>query len=314
MDNVSVIIPTYQCLEYLPKALGSVFNQTHRNFEVIVINDGGDLRTQRYLESLLDHRLRFLNTDGVGVAEARNLGVKEASGEYIAFLDADDFWLPNKLKMQVALHQSNPELALSFSNYVHVSERYEPFSDCFGFWNQLQDETDDVLLLSKPLDMIIANNIIGTSTVMLDAKMVEAFPLFKAELPYAEDWELWLRICEKYQVGVVNSIQAGYLVRQGSITNTKNRKLQQLACVNGILETYRESASFYDISPLAFKKANARILEGYADYYREAKSYSKAIALNVRSLIQDPQSRRLRRIMADGRELVLSNVKSTPQQ
>ncbi|MGI9949275.1 glycosyltransferase family 2 protein [Vibrio hyugaensis] len=313
MDKVTIIIPTYQCLEYLPKALDSVFHQTHLNFEVIVINDGGDLSTQRYLESLLDHRLRYLNTEGVGVAEARNLGVKEATGDYIAFLDADDFWLPDKLKIQVALHKSHPDLALSFSNYVHVSESYEAFTDCFQFWNQLQNEPDEVLLLSKPLDTIIANNIIGTSTVMLDAKLIEAFPMFKAELPYAEDWELWLRICEKYQVGVVNSIQVGYLIRQGSITNTKSRKLQQLACLNGILDTYRKSASKYDISPSALKKANARILEGYADYYRGAKSYSKAIALNMRSWIQDPQSRRLRRIMVDGKALVLSNVKFIPE-
>lgn len=313
MDKVTVIIPTYQCLEYLPKALGSVFNQTHDNFEVIVINDGGDLRTQHYLESVDDPRLRYINTEGVGVAEARNLGVRDATGDYIAFLDADDFWLPDKLRIQVALHQSNPALALSFSNYIHVSESYEASIDCFSFWNQLQHEQGEVLLLNKPLETIIANNIIGTSTVMLNARLVESFPMFKSELPYAEDWELWLRICEKCNVGVVNSIQVGYLIRQGSITNSKHRKLQQLACVNGILDTYRASASQYDISPSAFKKANARILEGYAEYYREAKSYSKAIAFNLRSLIQDPQSRRLRRVIADGKQLLLTNVKLSPQ-
>lgn len=97
MAKVSVVIPTYNCLDYLPKAIGSVLKQTHQDVELIVIDDNSNDGTSTYLASIDDDRIITLSTLGVGAPQARNLGIEQASGEYIAFLDADDFWFPEKL-------------------------------------------------------------------------------------------------------------------------------------------------------------------------------------------------------------------------
>ncbi|MFA0521746.1 glycosyltransferase family 2 protein, partial [Vibrio sp. 10N.222.55.E8] len=109
MATVSVIIPTYNCLDYLPKAIGSVIKQTHQDIEIIIIDDNSNDGTSTYLASIDDERIIKLSTLGVGAPQARNLGIEKASGEYIAFLDADDFWYPDKIERQLEFHQRYPD-------------------------------------------------------------------------------------------------------------------------------------------------------------------------------------------------------------
>ncbi len=91
MAKISIIIPTYNCVEYLPKAVESVFSQTHQDIEVIVVDDNSTDNTSSYLNSISDSRMQIITTSGLGASGARNLGINRASGDYIAFLDADDY-------------------------------------------------------------------------------------------------------------------------------------------------------------------------------------------------------------------------------
>lgn len=302
MAKVSVIIPTYNCIAYLPKAINSVLDQTCGDYEVIVINDNSTDETSTYLNQITDTRLKVLTTKGVGASEARNIGIREANGEFVAFLDADDFWHPEKLEKQLNLHANHPNLAMSFTNYDHLDEQYQLIIDCFGYWNQFQVSEQD-LCLSKPLECVIENNIVGTSTVMVKRVVLEQLGMFDAQTTYAEDWELWLRICDQHDVGVVNSVLTGYLMRNGSATQTDSRRLDNLKSVESIIKKYQSTRDLERVGYASFNKANARVLEGYADYYRGLKQFSTAILFDLRALKLAPQIRRFRSLLGDCKKL-----------
>lgn len=299
MAKVSVVIPTYNCLDYLPKAIGSVLKQTHQDIELIIIDDNSNDGTSTYLASIQDHRIVKLSTLGVGAPQARNLGIEKAIGEFIAFLDADDFWFPEKIERQLEFHQRYPEMAMSFTNYEHLTEDYEVIVDCFSYWSQFQNREEQFINIDNPLEFIIENNVIGTSTVMVKADVFSQTDSFNADIKYGEDWELWLRMSENHQIGVLNSVEVGYLMRATSVTQTEDLKLRNLASIETILRRYQNNSQRWNLPQSSFKVAKARILEGYADYYRGLQQNRQAIAYSFRSLVMAPQKRTLRHLIGD---------------
>ena len=304
MARVSAIIPTYNCLKYLPKAIDSVLKQTHQDIELIIINDNSDDGTSAYLETIDDERIVTISTSGVGAPQARNLGIEKATGEYIAFLDADDFWFPEKIQYQIEFHQRYSSLAMSFTNYDHLTEDYKVIVDCFSYWSQFQDQDDMFINIENPLEFIIAYNVIGTSTVMVKTDVFSQVGSFNADIKYGEDWELWLRLSENHQVGVMNSVQVGYLMRASSVTQTESLKLRNLQSIESILQYYQNERERWNLSPTTFKIAKARILEGYADYYRGLQQNRLAITYNIHSLVLAPQKRTLRHLIGDCKSLL----------
>lgn len=299
MAKVSIVIPTYNCLDYLPKAIGSVLQQTHQDIELIIIDDNSNDGTSTYLASIDDERIITLSTLGVGAPQARNLGIEKASGEFIAFLDADDFWFPEKIERQLEFHQRYPEMAMSFTNYEHLTEDYEVIVDCFSYWSQFQNREEQFINIDNPLEFIIENNVIGTSTVMVKADVFSQTDSFNADIKYGEDWELWLRMSENHQIGVLNSVEVGYLMRATSVTQTEDLKLRNLASIETILQRYQNNSQRWNVPQSSFKVAKARILEGYADYYRGLQQNRQAIVYSFRSLVMAPQKRTLRHLIGD---------------
>ena len=299
MAKVSIVIPTYNCLDYLPKAIGSVLQQTHQDIELIIIDDNSNDGTSTYLASIQDHRIVKLSTLGVGAPQARNLGIEKATGEFIAFLDADDFWFPEKIERQLEFHQRYPDMAMSFTNYEHLTEDYEVIVDCFSYWSQFQNRDEQFINIDNPLEFIIENNVIGTSTVMVKADVFSQTDSFNADIKYGEDWELWLRMSENHQIGVLNSVEVGYLMRATSVTQTEDLKLRNLASIETILKRYQNNSQRWNLPQSSFKVAKARILEGYADYYRSLQQNRQAIVYSFRSLVMAPQKRTLRHLIGD---------------
>ncbi|MGC9401813.1 glycosyltransferase family 2 protein [Vibrio genomosp. F10 str. 9ZC157] len=299
MAKVSVIIPTYNCRDYLPKAISSVLDQTHRDIELLIINDNSSDDTAHYLTTLTDPRIIIMTAHGVGASKARNLGIQRSSGEFIAFLDADDFWYPDKLSLQLKLHKNKPDLALSFTNYDHFTERYQVIIDSFTYWEQFQNCTQESFTVENPLALVIKNNVIGTSTVMLRANVLSKVDLFDTNIRYGEDWELWLRICESHGVGVLNSVQSGYLMRQSSATQSYRFRLKNLQSIESILQRYEKESDRWNLSPSTLKSARARLMEGYADYHRGLHQNTTAISFGIAALILAPKVRRIRSLLGD---------------
>ncbi|HEY9717428.1 MAG TPA: glycosyltransferase family 2 protein, partial [Trichormus sp.] len=121
---VSVIIPAYCAASYLERAVNSVREQTHRNIEIIIVDDGSTDDTLAIAMALAetDERIQVLHQSQSGAASARQLAAKHANGKYIAPIDADDLWAPQNLRRQVDCLEENPEVAVSYSWSVHIDE------------------------------------------------------------------------------------------------------------------------------------------------------------------------------------------------
>ena len=124
--SVSVIIPTYNAAQYLPHAIDSALKQTYPHKKVIVVDDGSTDHTWSVIEPYLE-RISYLRKDNGGPASARNLGISKSKGEYIAFLDADDIWLPEKLAVQVDFLKKNPQFRLVHSNTWILEKDKKPY-------------------------------------------------------------------------------------------------------------------------------------------------------------------------------------------
>lgn len=116
MPAVSVIIPAYNAARYLKNAVASVLFQTFKDWELLIVDDGSTDDTQAVVNSFTDPRIKYIRQENAGVASARNVGLGQAAGRYIAFLDADDIWIRNKLELQMAFMRSK-NAAFTFTAY-----------------------------------------------------------------------------------------------------------------------------------------------------------------------------------------------------
>jgi len=135
--RTSVIIPTYNYGRFLREAIDSVRSQTVQDFEIIVIDDGSTDDTQQILRSIAEPRLRFFRTENRGISAARNEGLRHAAGQFIAFLDADDRWRPEKLKLQLAIMEAETDLGAVFSNITRFDSEHIYPLDQFSYFPEL---------------------------------------------------------------------------------------------------------------------------------------------------------------------------------
>ncbi|MCK4819314.1 glycosyltransferase family 2 protein, partial [bacterium] len=115
IPNVSVIIPTCNRAEYITQAIDSVLAQTYTDYEIIVVDDGSTDNTKEVMEPYMD-RIRYIYQENAGVSAARNTGIKAAKGDWVAFLDSDDEWLPGKLAVQIRAVERHPQLVAHMVN------------------------------------------------------------------------------------------------------------------------------------------------------------------------------------------------------
>lgn len=134
---VSVIIPAYNSERYIGEAIASVLGQTHEDFEVIVVDDGSTDGTRDRALAVRDDRIRVISTVNQGVAAARKTGLDAAAGEIITYLDADDRWRPEKLATEVELLRAEPEVGVTFANFVRFTDEGEWLPDQFQFYREL---------------------------------------------------------------------------------------------------------------------------------------------------------------------------------
>lgn len=222
---VSVIIPSYNCASYIQEAIESVLTQTYTHYEVIVV-DGSDDDTAEMLRPY-EGKIRYIRQDPSGVGAARNLGVRHSRGELIAFQDADDVWLPEKLAMQVRALEQHPEAGLVFTDWFHLDEYRRPrLQDRLRNWIEKHTRTRD--LTYGPLyDELLTGNCINTSSVVVKREVLGEVGLFDETLQTCEDYDLWLRIARKFPVVVVNHALSGYRIRSDGLSGcTETREFR----------------------------------------------------------------------------------------
>lgn len=201
--TVSVVIAAYNAARWTAETLGSVLAQTFRNFEVIVVDDGSTDQTPEVVAGYKD-RIRYLRKENAGAASARNVGIRAARGSYIAFVDADDLWLPEKLQLQMDLFSRHPDLAWVYSDAIVFDE--ESVQEVFRTSDVTKLYAGDIL---RPLLLF---NFIASPTPVIRRDVFDTVGYFDESpgLQSGEDWNMWLRIAAKYRVEFVDRPLARY--------------------------------------------------------------------------------------------------------
>jgi teichuronic acid biosynthesis glycosyltransferase TuaG len=190
--TVSIIIPAYNASEYIQETISSVLNQSFQDFEVIVIDDGSTDGTVEIVEKFHD-RIQLIRRSNGGAAKARNAGIEAARGEWLAFIDSDDIWLPEKLDRQ--LERASSEIHMIYTDRINIGAL---------------DGLPKIQSLIQPLyegdifvELLLKGNFITTSSVLLRTETCRGSGGFlEADSFTAEDWDLWLRISALHKVCV----------------------------------------------------------------------------------------------------------------
>jgi glycosyltransferase involved in cell wall biosynthesis len=216
MPNVSVVIPAYNAMKYLPETISSLLAQDYTDFEAIIVNDGSTDNTQEWESKIQDSRVIFISQENRGLSGARNTGIRHAEGKYIAFLDADDLWHMSKLKKQVQQLDDNSEAGLVYSWVSYIDEQGRSVGKCL--------QNSDVGMVWERL---IEHNIVECGSVaMVRRQCFEECGLFDESLKSAvEDWDMWLRIAARYPFTVVEEALTYY--RQHSSGASKDWKAME---------------------------------------------------------------------------------------
>ena len=209
MTKVSVIIPTYNRAKLIGRAIQSVLNQSYRDFEIIVVDDGSTDNTEEVVKSFNDERIKYIrHRKNRGGSAARNTGIKVAKGEYIGFLDDDDEWLPEKLEKHVEKFQvssKNVGVIYCGSNIVLESSRVSV------------KKFVPVLRGNLFLNFLENNCIImGGSTFIVRKECFKRVGLFDEALPTQQDWEMLIRISRYYEFDIIPDALVKYYIH----TNT----------------------------------------------------------------------------------------------
>lgn len=238
MPRVSVIIPTYNRAAPVKEAVASVLAQTCRDFELLVVDDGSTDGTLEALE-VFGGEIRVISRPARrGVSAARNAGVATAQGEWLAFLDSDDLWLPEKLARQMAFLEANPQFLLCQTEEIWVRRGVKVNPP-----RTHRKEGGRIFLRS------LERCLVSPSAVVLHRRLIDDHGGFDEELLAAEDYDLWLRLTWRYEAGLLpepliikRGGHADQLSGQWGLDRWRIRALQKILAEPDLPEPYRQAA------------------------------------------------------------------------
>jgi glycosyltransferase involved in cell wall biosynthesis len=266
---ISVIVPTYNRCWILKEALDSVLSQEYTDYEVIVVDDGSNDATAALLSSY-GAQITTFSQQNRGVSAARNAGISMAKGNYIAFLDSDDMWLPQKLSCQVDFFQSHPGAVICQTDEI---------------WIRNGMRVNPKNRHKKPSGMIFAPSLrlclVSPSAVMIQKSLFDEVGLFNEAFPACEDYDLWLRIGLYYPVYL---IERQMVVKRGGHDDQLSRNpgldRYRIQSIMKILESHQLTPPYHQAAVDVLKEkcriyADGCIKRGRAD---EAGFYRKIIS------------------------------------
>ncbi len=230
---VSVVTATYNMGKYLPFAIESALNQTYSNIEVIVIDDGSNDNTGKIMEPYKkDPRVRYIYQKNQGQAKAKNRGIRESRGAFVAFLDADDVWKPDKLEKQLNLFAQSEKIGVVYSDVEYIDEN----------GNIIQQEPYKQYHSGKVTNQLFIDNFVNFSSAVVRKECFDQFGGFDETLPMSIDWDLWLRISTKYEFAFLNEKAFYYRIWPGQMSHNYEKRYQ---CILRIMEKFSREYSEY---------------------------------------------------------------------
>ena len=237
-DLVSIVMPSYNTAKYIAETVQSVLAQTYQNWELIIVDDCSTDDTDEVVKPFLsDSRIRYLkNEKNSGAAVSRNRALREAKGKWIAFLDSDDLWLPEKLEKQIAFMKENG-YHFSYTDYMEIDEASRP--------------NGKTVTGPKKITKAGMFNYCwpGCLTVMYDAETVGLIQI--ADIKKNNDYAMWLKACKKADCYLLDESLAKYRKRTGSISNHGYMKL-----VKWHYKLFREAENQNPVSSIVLTMRN----------------------------------------------------------
>jgi glycosyltransferase involved in cell wall biosynthesis len=213
--KVSVLVATYNCGNYLRETLQSVLAQTVSDYEVVIVDDGSDDGTEEVVQSFIaDGRFRYYRTEHRGQPAAKNLAVVVSRAPLLAFLDADDVWVADKLERQLQLLDEQPDVGVVYSRRTLIDEASRPVP-----------YQQPVLHRGHILPQIFQDNFICFSSVVVRRRVFDQVGAFDERLPLAVDYELWLRVASHFPFDYVDTPLLHYRTGHASLSRRAEERL-----------------------------------------------------------------------------------------
>jgi len=242
--TVSVIIPTYNRAHLIGRAIQSVLDQTYQDFEIIVVDDASTDNTEEVVSNFDDERIRYirLKENSGGSAAPRNTAIRTARGEYIAFQDSDDEWLPEKLEKQMRLFEIQPlEVGVVYTGFWKIWGHRKIYIPSPGITRKEGNIHDGLL----------AQNFVAAPVAVVRKECFRKVGGFDEELPTLMDWELWIRISKCYRFRcideplVISYYTPGGVNEQGGLIQAKTLKLILEKYFDDIKKNKKTLAKYY---------------------------------------------------------------------
>ena len=272
MPKVSVIIPTHNRVSLLERAIQSILSQTFYDFELIIINDASTDSTQEMIKEIDHPRIHLINhSKNRGASAARNAGITASKGKYIAFLDDDDEWLPEKLAKQVQIFENlSDKTGLIYSGFHFISQR-----------------TGAILKTVSPQQKgdlyktLLRRNLISTVTSLIKKDCFRIAGTFDQSLPSCQDWDLWIRISKHFHLDFVpDPLAKVYLHGEQISVNIQSR----IQARDKLIQKYHSELIKY---PTIFSFLQKRI----AILHCLNSNHKKALEFFLKSLKHEPLQR-----------------------
>ena len=271
MPKVSVIIPSYNRAQSICEAIDSVLSQTSKDFEIIVVDDGSEDSTKEMLSRYGD-KVRYFYQENKGVSAARNYGIREARGEFIAFLDSDDKWLSDKLEKQIDLFLKQPEVCLQYS--------YARYYDKEKNIEYLRPQHISISFE----DFLYRNTVLPTSSVILRKSCFDEVGLFDENLPSIEDYDLWIRIAHKFKIGFIPSVLVEKFNYSTNLSKDKIKMYEgQIKVCQNILNRFPTEIDYSFINEKLVKQYYLLAKEQYIQglYGKTVSNISSAVVIKL---------------------------------
>ena len=238
MPNISVIIPAYNCGRYVSETVESVLAQTYQDYEIIIVDDGSTDNTKDVLAKFVDaypNKVKYIFQQNAGEGGARNQGIKESIGDYVAFLDSDDIWLPTKLEKQMALVDSLEDKdVVVFGDQYHFNDNGEILAK--SMFNILKPHNGFIF------EKLLSENFITTQTVMVKKSLFNNVGYFKQGMKYCADFDMWLRLAKDYKFYYVEDVVAGYRIHLAQVSGNIHKMREfHLMVVNEALSNIKSN-------------------------------------------------------------------------
>ncbi|MBD1809591.1 glycosyltransferase [Microcoleus sp. FACHB-SPT15] len=283
MPTVSIITPAYNAERTILETIESVQKQTYSDFELIIIDDGSKDRTVELVQSIKDERLKVFSYENGGVCVARNRGLPHATGEFIAFIDADDLWTPDKLELQLAALREHPEAGVAYS------------------WTYFMYEQEGSVVPGKPVSfegnvypkLLVENFLAHGSNPLIRRKAIESVGEFDSTFPHCADWDFYRRLALCWPFVVVRKHQIYYRQSSSSMTSkVEGIERQMLAMFEKAFQTAPSEYQYLKNQSLAwlYEYCTQQYLQYSTDLHginQAGQKLWKAIRLHPPILLDD---------------------------